>query len=222
MVSGLGQIRALQTIRREMDSWTICVNGEIGKGVTVALERGQTMPGCRRRKSQCSTWDKHNFILMNNWESLELGWDVSVSRLYLDRFQQRSRIEQGVFCGIKWIDHIGSWKDTGTGKYLQCFPQEWKSRITFQTFVISQKPSNFAFISIPLDSHKQYLPYISTQRSSDLIGCNLHSLILPYMYLRLISMNLLCGCLLTCAWVTRPELVCYMRGEGGERRGWST
>lgn len=51
MVSGLGQIRALQTIWREMDSWTICVNGEIGKGVTVALERGQTMPVCRKRKS---------------------------------------------------------------------------------------------------------------------------------------------------------------------------
>lgn len=78
MVSGLGQIRALQTIRREMDSWTICVNWEIVRVMTVALERGQTMPGCRRRKSHCSTWDKHNFILMNNWESLELGWDVCV------------------------------------------------------------------------------------------------------------------------------------------------
>lgn len=37
--------------------------------------RGQTMPARRGRKSHCSTWDKHNFILMNNWESLELGWD---------------------------------------------------------------------------------------------------------------------------------------------------
>lgn len=36
---------------------------------------GQTMPARRGRKSHCSTWDKHNFILMNNWESLELGWD---------------------------------------------------------------------------------------------------------------------------------------------------
>lgn len=62
-------------------------------------ERGdQTATVCRRRKSHCSTWDKHNFILMNNWESLELGWDkcaraecVSVSWQHLDSFQLRIR-----------------------------------------------------------------------------------------------------------------------------------
>lgn len=37
MVSGLGQTRALPTIRREMDSRAMRVNGEIGTGAKAAL-----------------------------------------------------------------------------------------------------------------------------------------------------------------------------------------
>lgn len=66
----------------------------------------QTATVCRRRKSHCSTWDKHNFILMNNWESLELGWDkcaraacVSVSWQHLDCFQLRIRTEPRLLPG---------------------------------------------------------------------------------------------------------------------------
>lgn len=47
----------------------------IGTGVTMGPWEGQTMFVCHRRKSHGSTWDKHNFILMNNWDGLELRGD---------------------------------------------------------------------------------------------------------------------------------------------------
>lgn len=136
MVSGLGQIRVLPTIRREMDSRTIRVNGEIG-----GPGRGdQTATVCRRRKSHCSTWDKHNFILMNNWESLELGWDkcvraarVSVSWQHLDCFQLRIRAEPRLLPGSHSTLIIWGHNKTRFGEHLSLkTPHNLSFSFTFQ------------------------------------------------------------------------------------------
>lgn len=46
MVSGSGQISALPTIRREMESRTMRVNGEIGNGAEAALGEGTKQRLC--------------------------------------------------------------------------------------------------------------------------------------------------------------------------------
>lgn len=85
----------------------------------------QTATACRRRKSHCSTWDKHNFILMNNWESLELGWDkcaraacISVSWQHLDCFQLRIRAEPRLLPGSNGTLIIWGHNKTHFGEHL--------------------------------------------------------------------------------------------------------
>lgn len=101
--------------------------------------RDQTATVCRRRKSHCSTWDKHNFILMNNWESLELGWDkcaraacVSVSWQHLDCFQLRIRAEPRLLPGSNSTLII--WGHNKTQFWGASFPQD-AAHFPFQLYV---------------------------------------------------------------------------------------
>lgn len=164
------------------------VNGEIGKGVTVALERGQTMPARRRRKSHCSTWDKHNFILMNNWESLELGWDkcawvlrVSVSWQCLDCFQLRSRIELGLF-----RNHMGSQQDMFMEILNNAF-LNLNSKFSIFTSTPHQLMVYITMKTNPVNNTWDIFYYLTWVWSP-----NMWDQILPQIYLRLISVSSLC------------------------------